>query len=132
MKPVPDITHSLQHKQEQLAKTRKQNALLAELDVLDSPSQPVASGENVDVLAEPSPTLPLWRRVDRKFWWNEHLSKPFIDAGVPTFSFLECGPRLCLTSYIPTYCRSSKGSSRSPRFPFRRIQSSWNMKRSLT
>ncbi|KAJ7661766.1 SacI homology domain-containing protein [Mycena rosella] len=33
-------------------------------------------------LVEPNPTLPLWRRVDRKFWWNEWMSKPFIDAGV--------------------------------------------------
>jgi len=69
----------LQHKQEQIAKTQKQNVLLAELDALD---QSVAGGEDVDVLAEPLPTLPLWRRVDRQFWWNEHLSKPFIDAGV--------------------------------------------------
>ncbi|KAF8478731.1 SacI homology domain-containing protein [Russula ochroleuca] len=77
-----DITHSLQHKQEQIAKTQKQNVLLAELDALDTPVQSVASSEDVDVLAEPLPTLPLWRRVDRQFWWNEHLSKPFIDAGL--------------------------------------------------
>ena len=77
-----DITHSLQHKQEQIAKTQKQNVLLAELDALDPSAQSVASGQDVDVLAEPLPTLPLWRRVDRQFWWNEHLSKPFIDAGV--------------------------------------------------
>ncbi|KAI9446507.1 SacI homology domain-containing protein [Lactarius indigo] len=38
--------------------------------------------ENVDALAEPLPALPLWRRVDRQFWWNEHLSKPFIDTGL--------------------------------------------------
>ncbi len=81
---VLDITHSLQHKQEQIAKTRKQNDLLAELDALDSSAQSRANGEDHDVLAEPSPTLPLWRRVDRQFWWNEHLSKPFIDAGVST------------------------------------------------
>ncbi|KAI0277671.1 SacI homology domain-containing protein [Russula aff. rugulosa BPL654] len=77
-----DITHSLQHKQEQIAKTLKQNVLLAELDALDPSTQTMASGEDVDVLAEPLPTLPLWRRVDRQFWWNEHLSKPFIDAGL--------------------------------------------------
>lgn len=77
-----DITHSLQHKQEQIVKTQKQNVLLAELDALDPSAQSVASGEHVDVLAEPLPTLPLWRRVDRQFWWNEHMSKPFIDAGL--------------------------------------------------
>jgi len=81
-----DITHSLQHKQEQIAKTLKQNVLLAELDALDPSTQTMASGEDVDVLAEPLPTLPLWRRVDRQFWWNEHLSKPFIDAGVSAVS----------------------------------------------
>jgi len=72
----------LQHKQEQIAKTQKQNVLLAELDALDPSARSVASGEDVDVLAEPLSTLPLWRRVDRQFWWNEHLSNPFIDAGV--------------------------------------------------
>jgi phosphatidylinositol 4-phosphatase len=82
IKLVLDITHSLQHKQEQIAKTRKQNVLLAELDALDPSAKSRVSGEDDDVLAEPSPTLPLWRRVDRQFWWNEHLSKPFIDAGV--------------------------------------------------
>jgi hypothetical protein len=96
IKLVPDLTHSLQHKQEQIAKTQKQNVLLAELDALDPPVQSVASGEDVDVLAEPS-TLPLWRRVDRQFWWNEHLSKPFIDAGVPAVLSLECDHDLLLT-----------------------------------
>lgn len=97
IKLVPDITHSLQHKQEQIAKTQKQNVLLAELDALDPSVQSVVSGEDVDVLAEPLPTLPLWRRVDRQFWWNEHLSKPFIDAGVPANLFLECDHDLLLT-----------------------------------
>ena len=89
---VPDITHSLQHKQEQLAKTQRQNVLLAELNALDPSAHPFANGEKVDVLAEPLPTLPLWRRVDRQFWWNEHLSKPFIDAGVHTSLFVEWNP----------------------------------------
>ncbi|KAI0718313.1 SacI homology domain-containing protein [Fomitopsis betulina] len=65
-----DITRSLQHKHE----------LIAESKAEDKVAGPV--GEKVDVLAEPAPTLPLWRRVDRQFWWNEWLSKPFIDAGV--------------------------------------------------
>ena len=80
---VSDITHSLQHKQEQLAKTQKQKALLAELNALDISAQSAAHGEKVDVLSEPLPTHPLWHRVDRQFWWNEHLSKPFIDGKVP-------------------------------------------------
>lgn len=79
---APDITHSLQHKQEQLAKAQKQNTLLAELNALDISAQSTAQGEGFDVLSEPSPTHPLWHRVDRQFWWNEHLSKPFIDGKV--------------------------------------------------
>lgn len=79
---VSDITRSLQHKQEQIANAQKRNALLEQLNASDSSAQPGAISENVDVLAEPLPTLPLWRRVDRQFWWNEHLSQPFIDAGV--------------------------------------------------
>ncbi|KAI0054006.1 hypothetical protein FA95DRAFT_1551790 [Auriscalpium vulgare] len=84
-----DITRSLQHKQDQIAKAQKQEALLAELHVLDKsdPKTPQTAdlGEKVDVLAEPSPTLPLWRRVDRQFWWNEHLSRAFIDAGLHSY-----------------------------------------------
>ena len=94
---VLDITHTLQHKQEQISKTQKQNVLLAELDALDPSVQSVASGGEVDVLAEPLPTLPLWRRVDRQFWWNEHLSKPFIDAGVPAVLPLKCDHGSLLT-----------------------------------
>ncbi|KAH9001323.1 SacI homology domain-containing protein [Lactarius akahatsu] len=74
-----DLTRTLQHKQEQIAKAQKRDALLKQLDASDSSAQP---SENVDALAEPLPTLPLWRRVDRQFWWNEHLSKPLTDAGL--------------------------------------------------
>ena len=77
---MSDITRSLQHKQDKIAKAQKRDALLEQLNASDSSAK--ASEENVDVFAEPLPTLPLWRRVDRQFWWNEHLSKPFIDAGV--------------------------------------------------
>ncbi|KAI0256643.1 SacI homology domain-containing protein [Lactifluus subvellereus] len=80
-----DITRSLQNKQDQIAKNQRQNVLLAELNALDPSAPSVANGEDVDVLAEPLPTLPLWRRVDRQFWWNEHLSKPFIDAGLHSY-----------------------------------------------
>ncbi|KAJ7125465.1 SacI homology domain-containing protein [Mycena crocata] len=78
-----DITRSLQHKQEQVAKSQKQHALLADLNALPSPDP---GGEiddgKIDVLVEPQPTLPLWRRVDRQFWWNEWMAKPLVDAGV--------------------------------------------------
>lgn len=80
-----DITRSMQHKQEKIANAQKRDALLEQLNASDSSAQPRAIGENVDVLAEPLPTLPLWRRVDRQFWWNEHLSTPFIDAGLHSY-----------------------------------------------
>ncbi|KAF5389930.1 hypothetical protein D9757_003649 [Collybiopsis confluens] len=80
-----DLTRSLQHKQERVAKSRKQHDLLSDLDVLSSKDASVFELDNVDPLAEPYPTLPLWRRVDRQFWWNEWLAKPLIDAGLHSY-----------------------------------------------
>ena len=83
-----DITRSLQHKQERLSKSRKEQALLADLEALPDtgrPSSPQSITQRIDRISASSelyPALPLWRRVDRQFWWNEWLSKPFIDAGV--------------------------------------------------
>lgn len=68
-----------------MAKSKRQDALLADLNVLDEKYRLSVVGDKVHVLAEPFPTLPLWRRVDRQYWWNEWLSKPFIDAGVRSF-----------------------------------------------
>lgn len=52
----------------------------------------------ISPLAEPQSNLPLWRRVDRKFWWNEVMAKPFTEAGVGfTFSI---SPLDILTWYI--------------------------------
>lgn len=81
-----DITRSLQHKHEQFSKLHAKNKLLAELDALPKDTVTVNPlDDQVDVLFEPSAMLPLWRRVNHQFWWNEWLSKPFIDAGVSTF-----------------------------------------------
>ncbi|ESK89839.1 hypothetical protein Moror_824 [Moniliophthora roreri MCA 2997] len=82
-----DITRSLQHKQEQVTKSWKQDALLADLNALPKSAQkgPTIEEIKVDPLAEPNPTLPLWRRVDKQFWWNEWLSKPLIDAGLHSY-----------------------------------------------
>ena len=52
------------------------------LPILEETRRQSPTNDKVDVLVEPSAALPLWRRVDRKFWWNEWLSKPLIDAGV--------------------------------------------------
>lgn len=62
-----DITRSLQHKYEQV------NAALS------------LSKDSGGGLVEPNPTLPLWRRADRRFFWNAHLMAPFIEAGLHTY-----------------------------------------------
>lgn len=72
-----DITRSMQHKRDLIAKTQRQSFLLADLNVFSSHKL-----DNTGHVSEPNPTLPLWRRVDRKYWWNEWLAKPFIDAGL--------------------------------------------------
>lgn len=53
-----------------------------QLNAIDDAADLNASDDKVDVFDEPSNTLPLWRRVDRQYWWNEWLSKPLVDAGV--------------------------------------------------
>jgi hypothetical protein len=85
----------LQHKQDQVVKSQKQHALLVDLNALPSPEssrsqhdETPVEGAKVNPLSEPNPTLPLWRRVDKRFWWNEWLLKPFIDAGVIIISEL--------------------------------------------
>ncbi|KAG6856457.1 hypothetical protein H0H87_004317 [Tephrocybe sp. NHM501043] len=84
-----DITRSLQHKQDQMAKSQKQHELLANLNALPTahsdPYQAEVEGMKVSPMSEPNPTLPLWRRVDKRFWWNEWLSKPFVDAGLHSY-----------------------------------------------
>ncbi|KXN91495.1 Phosphatidylinositide phosphatase SAC2 [Leucoagaricus sp. SymC.cos] len=85
-----DLTRSLQHKQEQLTKCHKQHELLAGLGALSSSETGPSSagpkpGTKVSAIVEPYPTLPLWRRVDKQFWWNEWMSKHFIDAGLHSY-----------------------------------------------
>ncbi|KAL4077324.1 SacI homology domain-containing protein [Scleroderma yunnanense] len=77
-----DLTRSLQHKLEQSLTSSSRNQLLESLDAL-SPSIDLES--RLDPLAEPFSTLPLWRRVDKQFWWNENLLRPFIDAGLDSY-----------------------------------------------
>ncbi|KAJ7219415.1 SacI homology domain-containing protein [Mycena pura] len=80
-----DITRSLQHKQEQVAKSQKQHALLADLNALPSPDSTAQNDNKNDPLIELNSTFPLWRRVDRQFWWNEWMAKPFVNAGVHSY-----------------------------------------------
>ncbi|KAJ7271919.1 SacI homology domain-containing protein [Mycena haematopus] len=77
-----DITRSLQQKQELVSKLQKRHSLLVDLNAVSPDSAVQVEDGTTDVLVEPNPTLPLWRRVDRRFWWNEWMSKPFVDAGV--------------------------------------------------
>ncbi|KAI5121013.1 hypothetical protein M0805_005959 [Coniferiporia weirii] len=75
-----DMTTSLQHKHHEVARLRRkakaqsENVISAEL-----------ASEDVEVFAEPYPTLPLWRRVTRQFWWNENMLQPFINARLHSY-----------------------------------------------
>jgi hypothetical protein len=65
--------------------SQKKHILLEGLGALPSPeavTSDVPKDVSVSPLAEPNPTLPLWRRVDKQYWWNEWMTKPFLDAGV--------------------------------------------------
>ena len=82
MRRRADITRCLQQKRDEVCKASGRSTSLADLKVSKNRPPPEPSKDGVDPLAEPSPMLPLWRRVDKQFWWNEWLSKLFIDAGV--------------------------------------------------
>ncbi|KAH7926636.1 hypothetical protein BV22DRAFT_1062448 [Leucogyrophana mollusca] len=96
-----DITRSLQHKHEQFIKSHKQDVLLAELDALPKDKTVGPIDDKVDALAEPYPMLPLWRRVDRQFWWNEWLSKPFVDAGLHSYVLPIMQGYFQIASFLP-------------------------------
>ncbi|KAM0753780.1 hypothetical protein T439DRAFT_322671 [Meredithblackwellia eburnea MCA 4105] len=67
-----DITHSLQHKYEIATSNNSPNP-----KGTAPPVQPA--------FVEPSAHLPLWRRADRRFWWNAHLASPFVQAGLHSY-----------------------------------------------
>lgn len=115
-----DITRSLQHKQDRLSKSRKEYTLLAELDALPGREPPLSPQstqrlDRVSASGEPYPSLPLWRRVDKQFWWNEWLSKPFMDAGVWQLFFFESTHHHGCRSYMATFCPSCKVITRLQR-----------------
>jgi phosphatidylinositol 4-phosphatase len=70
-----DITTPLQRKFHKLTDASRHNQLLHTL--ANSPQSP-----RPEPLAEPNSNLPLWRRVDRRFWWNEEVVSNFVEAGV--------------------------------------------------
>lgn len=88
-----DLSNSLQRKQQQVTRLKRQRALLEDLEALGD-WHSLADCESADPFCEPFHNAPLWKRVDRKFWWNEHLLKPFIEASVRLQSILYVTPLL--------------------------------------
>lgn len=87
-----DITTPLQRKQESFdANARRgssaSTATTSSVSSATSTTSNESSKQKKNRLPfdEPWKTLPLWRRADRRFWHNEHLSKPFVDAGLHAF-----------------------------------------------
>ena len=129
-----DMTRSLQQKHQLAATPKSQNALLESLNALDDSKRLSPISDKVEVVVEPAAALPLWRRVDRHFWWNEWMSKPFIDAGVRGFSQycdarhssppIPPAPSLRLTHHagiLPSFVlRDCPGTRRCGRGPQRR------------
>lgn len=78
-----DITHSLQHKCE-----AAQSSAATSSPSPSSSKDPPPPASPRGGLVEPASYLPLWRRADKRFWWNAHLMEPFVEAGVSSLSLL--------------------------------------------
>ncbi|XAO27080.1 hypothetical protein I312_105922 [Cryptococcus bacillisporus CA1280] len=89
-----DLTHTLQHKRQVVSQRTATGAALSDLIQMDNtlfpPSQssafqsPINSPLEEDFI-EPDIQVPLWRRVDKRFFWNEWLMKDFIDLGLHSY-----------------------------------------------
>lgn len=93
-----DLTHSLQHKRQLISSRSATGAALADLltsETATFPPSPTesppvsasskhskASSMDKDDFIEPDVQVPLWRRADRRFFWNEWLCKDFIELGL--------------------------------------------------
>lgn len=91
---VADITSSIQRKTEKIQDNCQSDSLLSNLigDGVDGELEQSSSKPTCDMMAagwnptaEPQAHLPLWRRVDRRFWWNEGILQHFVSAGVSSF-----------------------------------------------
>lgn len=99
-----DLTHSLQHKRRILDARTSSGSALANLlgkqerkdaspvfpeSIQDSIPPPRLSHdaeiEREDDFVEPDIHVPLWRRLDKRFFWNESLMKDFIDLGLHSY-----------------------------------------------
>jgi hypothetical protein len=101
-----DSSHSLQYKRHRLSTRTTSTSLLEQLlsegGAADKPFFPrsgntpptspgarsarsTASAAEMGDIVEPDVHLPLWRRYDRRFFWNEHLLRDFIDLGLHAY-----------------------------------------------
>lgn len=81
-----DLTTSLQNKRRALdnlnsSPTSRSTPLPAKKASNDGAEEAAA----FPLLTEPYPNFPLWRRADRRFWHNEHMSKDLIHAGLHAY-----------------------------------------------
>jgi hypothetical protein len=105
-----DLSHTLQHKRNRLASKTASSPLLEALlkeaspsqtksffpptpstllnphrvDGASSPSTPGPVRCDPDIV-EPDVHVPLWRRFDRRFFWNEWLQRDFIEQGLHAY-----------------------------------------------
>ncbi|KDQ18061.1 hypothetical protein BOTBODRAFT_29373 [Botryobasidium botryosum FD-172 SS1] len=111
-----DMTTSLQRKQKKLKRINRQSELLSDLDGShpeEDADMDITGAAGIDVFAEPFAALPLWRRVDRKFWWNENLSSAFIEAGFHSY-VLPVMQGYVQIAHFPTPSASRPSTSQSP------------------
>ncbi|KAJ9477887.1 putative Phosphatidylinositol-3-phosphatase SAC1 (putative) [Pseudozyma hubeiensis] len=89
-----DLTTSLQNKRRALDNNPKPSSAAVPKAASKASHQTRAStasssdataASSFPLLAEPYPNLPLWRRADRRFWHNEHMSKDLIHAGLHAY-----------------------------------------------
>ncbi|WWC65301.1 uncharacterized protein I303_107918 [Kwoniella dejecticola CBS 10117] len=87
-----DLTHFLQRKRKILAQRTASHTALTDLIEKDGSLFPPSPASTLprhsiydDEFVEPDIQVPLWRRTDRRFFWNEHLMKDFIDLGLHSY-----------------------------------------------
>ncbi|ODN90157.1 inositol polyphosphate-5-phosphatase F [Cryptococcus wingfieldii CBS 7118] len=93
-----DITHSLQAKRHTVSQRAASGAALADLipkenslfppsvaSTLRSSNDTPTGHSTGEDFVEPDIYVPLWRRADKRFFWNEYLMKDFIDLGLHSY-----------------------------------------------